>query len=116
MRNGRRGSEETRVHDPHQALQGDHIEITGIQREITGIQREITGIQMEITGIQREITGIQMEITGIQREITGIQREITATGITQQTQNICIVFIQRWPIGPALYKCYTNVLCFLGIH
>ena len=32
----------------------------------------------------------------------------------QQTQNICIKFIQRRPnvfdVGPALYKCYTNVL------
>ena len=37
---------------------------------------------------------------------------------TQQTQNICITFIQRWPnvfdVGPTLYKCYTNVLCLLG--
>ena len=34
---------------------------------------------------------------------------------SQQTQNICITFIQRWPnvfdVGPTLYKCYTNVLC-----
>ena len=38
---------------------------------------------------------------------------------SQQTQNICITFIQRRPnvsdIGPKLYKCYTNVLCLLGI-
>ena len=37
---------------------------------------------------------------------------------TQQTQNICITFIQRRPnvfdVGPTLYKCYTNVLCLLG--
>ena len=30
----------------------------------------------------------------------------------QQTQNICMTFIQRRPnifdIGPTLYKCYTN--------
>ena len=36
----------------------------------------------------------------------------------QQTQNICITFIQRRPnvfdVGPTLYKCYTNVLCLLG--
>ena len=36
----------------------------------------------------------------------------------QQTQNICIPFIQRRPnvvdVGPTLYKCYTNVLCLLG--
>ena len=38
--------------------------------------------------------------------------------MTQQTQNICIPFIQRRPnvfdAGPTLYKCYTNVLCLLG--
>ena len=34
-------------------------------------------------------------------------------------QNICIAFVQRRPnvadVGPTLYKCYTNVLCSLGI-
>ena len=38
---------------------------------------------------------------------------------TQQTQNNCITFIQRRPnvfdAGPTLYKCYTNVLCLLGM-
>ena len=38
---------------------------------------------------------------------------------TQQTQNICITFVQRRPnvydVGPTLYKSYTNVLCLLGI-
>ena len=38
--------------------------------------------------------------------------------VTQQTQNICKTFIQCRPnvfnVGPALYKCYTNVLC-LGV-
>ena len=37
---------------------------------------------------------------------------------TQQTQNICITFIQRRPnvfdVGPTLCKCYTNVLCLQG--
>ena len=37
---------------------------------------------------------------------------------SQQTQNICIPFIQCWTnvedVGPTLYKCYTNVLCLLG--
>ena len=36
---------------------------------------------------------------------------------SQQTQNICITFIQRRPnvfdVGPTLYKCYTNVVCLL---
>ena len=39
--------------------------------------------------------------------------------VTQQTQNICITFVQCWTsvedVGPTLYKCYTNVLCKLGI-
>ena len=38
---------------------------------------------------------------------------------TQQTQNICITFVQRRPnvfdAGPTLYKCYKNVLCLLGV-
>ena len=37
---------------------------------------------------------------------------------SQQTQNICIAFVQRRPnvsdVGPTLYKYYTNVLCLLG--
>ena len=41
------------------------------------------------------------------------------SGHAQQTQNICITFVQRPPnvfdVGPALYKCYTNVLCPLGV-
>ena len=36
----------------------------------------------------------------------------------QQTQNICITFVQYWSNvddgEPALYKCYTNALCLLG--
>ena len=35
---------------------------------------------------------------------------------TQQTQSICITFVQCVEdVGSALYKCYTNVLCLLGI-
>ena len=37
---------------------------------------------------------------------------------SKQTQNISITFVQRRPnvfdVGPALYKCYRNVLCLLG--
>ena len=37
---------------------------------------------------------------------------------SQQTQNICIGFVQDRPnvlnVGSTLYKCYTNVLCLLG--
>ena len=40
--------------------------------------------------------------------------------ISQQTQNMCITFVQLWPnvldVGPTLYKCYTNVLCLLWSH
>ena len=43
---------------------------------------------------------------------------IISVGDSQQTQNICITFVQRRPnvfdVGPTLYKCYTNVLCLLG--
>ena len=38
--------------------------------------------------------------------------------VSQQTQNICITFVQRRPdffdVGPPVYKCYTNVLSLLG--
>ena len=38
---------------------------------------------------------------------------------TQQTQNICITFIQHRAnveaVGPTLHNCYINVLCLLGI-
>ena len=38
---------------------------------------------------------------------------------TQQTQHICITFVQRRPnvfdVGPTLYKCYTIFLRLLGI-
>ena len=37
---------------------------------------------------------------------------------TQQTQNVCITFVQCRPnvfdAGPTLYKCHTNVLRLLG--
>ena len=37
---------------------------------------------------------------------------------SQQAQNIFIAFVQRrhnvLDLGPALYKCYTHVLCLLG--
>ena len=39
---------------------------------------------------------------------------------TQQTQTICTAIIQYWTnvedVCPALYKCYTNVLCLLGSY
>ena len=40
--------------------------------------------------------------------------------LPQQTQNIYITFVQCWTnvedVGPTLYKCYTNVLCLLGLE
>ena len=37
---------------------------------------------------------------------------------SQQTQNICITFVQCWTnvedVEPTLYKCYTHILCLLG--
>ena len=38
--------------------------------------------------------------------------------VSQQTQNICITFVQCWTnvedVGLMLFKCYANVLCLLG--
>ena len=38
--------------------------------------------------------------------------------VSQWTLKICITFVQCWTnvedVGPTLYKCYTNVLYFLG--
>ena len=43
---------------------------------------------------------------------------LTSCPTPQYTQNICITFVQSWAnvedVGPALYKCYTNVLCLLS--
>ena len=43
---------------------------------------------------------------------------VVKTLAAQQTQNICITFIQRrtnvFDVGPTLYKCYTNGLCLPG--
>ena len=37
---------------------------------------------------------------------------------SQQTQNICIAFVQRRPyvfdVGPTLYKCHRDILRLLG--
>ena len=38
---------------------------------------------------------------------------------SQQIQNTCITFIQRWPnvfdVGPTLYKCYTHVCVYWAV-
>ena len=49
---------------------------------------------------------------------TALVQRLVFAGLrsTQETQNICITFVQCVEdVGPALYKCYTNVLCLLGI-
>ena len=50
---------------------------------------------------------------------TQITKQKHMAGIFQQTQNICITFIQcrlnLFDVGPTLYKCYTNVL-FAGMQ
>ena len=44
---------------------------------------------------------------------------IKVIATSQQAQNICITFILCWTnvenIGATLYKCYTTVLCLLGL-
>ena len=51
----------------------------------------------------------------LERVPTPSPRPARSPVYTQQTQNICITFIQCWTnvedVGPTLYKCYTNVLC-----
>ena len=52
-------------------------------------------------------------------EVTIYYREVynRHLGATQQTQNICITFVQCWTnvedIGTTLFKCYTSDLCLL---
>ena len=45
---------------------------------------------------------------------------VVCSPYTQQTQSICITFVQRRPnvfdVGPTLYKCHTNVLFLLGTY
>ena len=49
-----------------------------------------------------------------------IQVEAKKQSPSQQTQNICITFVQRrlsiFDVGPAMYKWYTNgFFCLLGL-
>ena len=56
---------------------------------------------------------------------TGLWTECGSSGsldiqvFTGKHKIICITFVQCWTnvedVGPTLYKCYTNVLCMLGI-
>ena len=55
------------------------------------------------------------------RRCAALRRCLASAGgaLAQQTRNICITFAQCWTsveyVGPALYKCYANVLCLLGV-
>ena len=55
-----------------------------------------------------------MEATGIQ-----LKPETYIERLLRKKKNICIQFVQRRPrvfdVGPTMYKCYTNILCLLGI-
>ena len=57
------------------------------------------------------------DLTMMKRKEPGSCGKLSVMG-TQQTRNICITFVQCWTnvedVGPALYTCYTNVLCLLG--
>ena len=76
------------------------------------------GIPDFVTGDSFRHAGVICIIEGDSSHIMDIVTWEAAPGNrVQQTQNICITFIQRRPnvfdIGPTLYKCYTNVLCLL---
>ena len=49
-----------------------------------------------------------------------VSQSVAPAETAQQTQNLCVTFVQRQPnvfdAGPALYKCYANVLCLLEEH
>ena len=52
--------------------------------------------------------------------ISQVNQFLLSNLLTQQIQNICITFVQRWTnvfdVGLTLYKYYTNVLCLLGVQ
>ena len=55
---------------------------------------------------------------GCRLVIAASSKQYQTSCYSQQTQNICITFVQRrcnvFDVGPALYKCYTNVLYLLS--
>ena len=71
--------------------------------------------------IARQPTNLQYKT---KKQYAHISKQILPSGLSQQTlsqqtQNICITFIQRWPnvlnVGPTLHKFYTDSLYLLGI-
>ena len=63
--------------------------------------------------------GEQVRPNSFNLKLWRIELDVSASVMDQQTQNICITFVQRRPnvldVGPTLYKCYTDVLCLLGV-
>ena len=49
---------------------------------------------------------------------TGLNESLGPASGFQQTQNICITFVQRrlnvFDVSPTLHKCHTNLLYLLG--
>ena len=52
-------------------------------------------------------------------QLSGCSELVNPDDSPQQTENICITFIQRrsnvFDVGPTLYKCYTNIFYLLGV-
>ena len=53
---------------------------------------------------------------GCRLVIAASSKQYQTSCYSQQTQNICITFVERrrnvFDVGPTLYKCYTNVLIY----
>ena len=51
--------------------------------------------------------------------LTSMRHCATILMPAQQTQNICMTFVQCWTnvedVGPTWYHCFTNVSCLLGV-
>ena len=69
---------------------------------------------------EHNILNVHNNINSINFMSTGqvIRGKIRTASTSQQTQIICITFVQcRTNVedaGPTLYKCYTYVLCLVG--
>ena len=72
-------------------------------------------------GVSRQIILYNILYSSFLCEIKSVSKSteiFCCLGTAQQTQNIFITFVQGRPngfdVGPTLYKCYTNVLSWLG--
>ena len=93
---------------PH--FKGNFVEIKDLL--ITPIPQNATSVSF--CQIGSHMTKLRMSLPVDQESLTKLLLTTNALPI-QQTQNMCMTCIQRWPnVGPTLYKCYTNVLCLLG--